>query len=497
MKKIFILFLLVLSINVYSQWPKYRFTSGYIDKNPVFALKYNTSNNSFFSWEFLAFERWTGTNSQICVLKIGPNGPADTVRHITNTLTQKRNPSISYISIGGPVIRIPCALTIWEEFTAGKWNLFASSYDTITGWSAPYPFDTTAGIKSGVKVYGNAIPNFMITYQKNNDIIFRQFNSQTRQVTYDTNLTATDTGVCSNPHLSAGTYTYLAYERVKSDGKKAIYFRYKTGTTTWNTPDTAAYLGNNIINEIAASNFLYPEVVFQSDRTGKFKLYSTQIYPYTQLSQAILNFNQNNYYNHTTLRTFLYPIITDYPTWQVFAYLRKSDSIKLMCGGINLSVFDSTTIGDTSLVIKHSINRGIVTPPHSVTVWIAYTKDSLSFSNIYAKRTYIFLNGINKISGSIPERFELYQNYPNPFNPNTKIRYTIICNSFVKLQLFDILGKEIAILVNERRGPGTYEIPFSVYDIQNGRLPSGIYFYKIETTGEKNYTEVKKMVLLK
>jgi photosystem II stability/assembly factor-like uncharacterized protein len=89
----------------------------------------------------------------------------------------------------------------------------------------------------------------------------------------------------------------------------------------------------------------------------------------------------------------------------------------------------------------------------------------------------------------IPKVFYLYQNYPNPFNPTTNIRYQIANNSFVILKVYDILGKEIATLVNEKLKPGIYEIPFS-----NNQLPSGIYFYKL-TAG--NYSETKRMLMIK
>lgn len=103
--------------------------------------------------------------------------------------------------------------------------------------------------------------------------------------------------------------------------------------------------------------------------------------------------------------------------------------------------------------------------------------------------------GIIKISSSIPEQFGLYQNYPNPFNPETLIRYrlpaagrlTVNCN--VSLKIFDVLGKEIAVLVNENQKPGTYEAEWNALN-----FPSGVYYYKL-TTGE--YSEVKKMILLK
>ena len=69
---------------------------------------------------------------------------------------------------------------------------------------------------------------------------------------------------------------------------------------------------------------------------------------------------------------------------------------------------------------------------------------------------------VNQISNEIPEGFSLYQNYPNPFNPTTNIRFEIPRTSLVKLIVYDILGREVATLVNEKLGAGSYEVDWAV-----------------------------------
>lgn len=89
----------------------------------------------------------------------------------------------------------------------------------------------------------------------------------------------------------------------------------------------------------------------------------------------------------------------------------------------------------------------------------------------------------------VPQRYELKQNYPNPFNPATKISFTIPKTGLVNLKVYDILGREVAVLVNEVKEAGSYMVQF------NGTsLSSGVYFYKIQA-GEFN--SVKRMVLIK
>ncbi len=97
---------------------------------------------------------------------------------------------------------------------------------------------------------------------------------------------------------------------------------------------------------------------------------------------------------------------------------------------------------------------------------------------------------------SVPENFNLEQNYPNPFNPVTKIKYSLPATNtnftnttLVQLKIYDILGKEIATLVNEEKPAGEYEVEFDGSD-----KTSGIYFYQLKTG---DYIEIKKMVMIK
>lgn len=90
------------------------------------------------------------------------------------------------------------------------------------------------------------------------------------------------------------------------------------------------------------------------------------------------------------------------------------------------------------------------------------------------------------------KNFKVEQNTPNPFNPTTNISYELFDASYVKLKVFDLIGKEIATLVDASQQKGTYTVTFDASKYAN--LTSGIYFYKLET---ERYSEVKKMILTK
>ncbi len=145
-----------------------------------------------------------------------------------------------------------------------------------------------------------------------------------------------------------------------------------------------------------------------------------------------------------------------------------------------------TILTDTLYSVANSVNYDSI--PSELDQW--------NFGNNF------IVNVVEIPTGSIeqnvvPFKFILEQNYPNPFNPSTKIRFTIpfvIANEtkqsqIVTLKVYNVLGKEVAVLVTEEKTAGEYEVEF--YGLE---YPSGVYFYKLESNG---FEQTRKMVLLK
>ena len=103
--------------------------------------------------------------------------------------------------------------------------------------------------------------------------------------------------------------------------------------------------------------------------------------------------------------------------------------------------------------------------------------------------TWCPITGIQQKSTIVPKEYVLEQNYPNPFNPATSIKFSIPKEGYVEMKLFDVTGREVAVLVSDPYKAGTYEIDFDA-----SKLSSGVYFYRI-TAGE--FTDTKKMILVK
>lgn len=190
-----------------------------------------------------------------------------------------------------------------------------------------------------------------------------------------------------------------------------------------------------------------------------------------------------------------------------------SFSYNLLNGSVNLNWITATEINNRGFEIEraqlHSSNYewtswesigfvpgfGTTTEPKSY----SYFDNEVS-DGIYSYRLkQIDMNGQYEYSDAIeidittPNNFSLEQNYPNPFNPKTNIQYTIGSKQFVTLKVYDILGNEIATLVNEEKPAGEYEVEFST-ESNIKCSASGIYFYKL-TAG--TFYETKKMIIAK
>jgi len=163
----------------------------------------------------------------------------------------------------------------------------------------------------------------------------------------------------------------------------------------------------------------------------------------------------------------------------------------------NYSYVDSVLKADS---IATAIAGNTNSPAYYENLWeLTKSFTILLFKNASYKLTCLiytaWINAGSPVTGGIEDiqnyaiNYELSQNYPNPFNPTTKIKYQIPELSFVTIKIYDVLGNEIAILVNEEEPVGIYEVEFN-----GSRLTSGVYIYQLRAG---DYTNTKKMILLR
>ena len=133
----------------------------------------------------------------------------------------------------------------------------------------------------------------------------------------------------------------------------------------------------------------------------------------------------------------------------------------------------------------YSSSAGLLGMMDEFRIW----NKALSDAEVLAAWNHQFIiSGITPVL-NMPDKYNLSQNYPNPFNPTTKIDYQIPNSGLVILKVYDLLGKEVATLINEVKQAGNYTVTFNA-----SSLPSGTYFYRLEVG---DYMDVKKMILLK
>lgn len=145
--------------------------------------------------------------------------------------------------------------------------------------------------------------------------------------------------------------------------------------------------------------------------------------------------------------------------------------------------------------------------PNSSAIFDVQFTDSLhgyavGYQGVILKYSPTPVNVRDNLQEYFPSAHRLYQNYPNPFNPRTKIGFQITDYRLGTLKVYDVLGQEVATLVNEHLNPGRYEIPFNASD-----LPTGVYFYRLELAGAstlrqaqgsaQGFVETKRMIYLK
>lgn len=151
----------------------------------------------------------------------------------------------------------------------------------------------------------------------------------------------------------------------------------------------------------------------------------------------------------------------------------------------NGGVFKSTNDG-LSFVNAGVTASGNQIVSHGNKMYAAVTGSTTGGVWIYTDTT---LTSVTPVTTGIPKSFELKQNYPNPFNPVTIIGFSVPVTGLVTIKIFDVLGKEVWTLVNEKLQPGTYGTSFD-----GSKLTSGVYFYKISAG---DFRETKKMLLVK
>ncbi len=181
--------------------------------------------------------------------------------------------------------------------------------------------------------------------------------------------------------------------------------------------------------------------------------------------------------DQATVVSTVIPFVWDKPTGNPtgYAFNMATDSL------FTFQTIDST-LTDTTKVVTGLSGAGTYW-------WRVKAKNEYGWGSFSPKRAFtLTLTGVEQQS-PLPTKFFLAQNYPNPFNPTTTISFSLPSKSFVTLKVFDLIGREVATLVNEKEPAGSYQVHWNA-----ANMPSGVYFYRLQAG---SFTQTKKFILLK
>jgi|WetSurMetagenome_2_1015567.scaffolds.fasta_scaffold01309_2 hypothetical protein len=228
--------------------------------------------------------------------------------------------------------------------------------------------------------------------------------------------------------------------------------------------------------------------------TGYFGIVFLETPLTTRLQSGITDFHYNIYDDDVDIDTIQFGIISSseglYNSNVGYKYFHPGNT-----GDIHFD--DTSTVPQSGLDIVANISSGSYNLDIDQSL-IFYTAiiGGDDYNDIYqnmitARNVFnLIITDINEKSElHSPGNYKLSQNYPNPFNPSTKISWQSPTGSWQTLKIYDVLGNEVATLVDEYKPAGTYEVEWNA-----GDFPSGIYFYQLKT---ENYIETKKMILMK
>ena len=393
-------------------------------------------------------------------------------------------------------------LLIWETNQSGNWDIDYSA-DSGNGWSVPQFLFNSQQNETNSKFVFDPLQYYydsvQIVYQKENSVYF---------------YSGADLNGTSQSVFTGGIYNNYSSPAAAVDPFGNLYI--VSVKTTLNNPPSLVYKKRLYDGSWSSELILYDSLAASAPRffdnfdlnisfnvidNGKMKVMLLNSYEFGNNSAAEPIVTDNNV-ETSEFSNYVYYIITDQEYWSPYPYayrLFRNDSAFVVTG---VTPFKSselykeifTKVRDTKVAIGPlgGNNNGEI----SYTVWEDSSGSSI---NLFGVKRIDILGAADENKNITPDKIHLYQNYPNPFNPSTNFKYSIPDvistptdrgrNLYVTLTVYDILGREVATLVNEEKKPGTYEVKFD-----GNRLSSGIYFYRLKAG---SFIQTKKMILLK
>ena len=493
----------LLTAQTYNWCNPVKLTGGNVDKNPRFnktdAMDRITSNN------YLIFERWYGTNSKICMIRMNNLGLVDSAVSVCDSSFKNINPCLGTDSRNNTITHLFFAWQRWNP-AGNRYGLYGRYYNIYSGWSGIYAIDTSGNCENPDVVCEDST-RFSLVYSKNNDIILKRINAPTGAVLLDTNFTSFDTTAYRRPMISRIGDYYTAYALTYEKRMTGNYFSVR---------GRSKYQSNPWSGEVQLSGTTNPSenlgFALAVNPGRIFVYYFLDVIPSWSSQIICAEYNlQNNTFttefaidtldlNLSFSRMFDYIIIdkSQIVSQSVSTYICDKNNSNVYARFMNGSyTTQNIRIGSDytkyRIALSNKFTPRTVSPPYAgvCTYWGVYNKDSAAYSCLWGSYTtkVLFIENIKKVGSEIPQKYSLSQNYPNPFNAVTQIEFGIKEKGNYSLRIYDVTGKMIQEVFKQDFEPGEYRTI-----INAGRLSSGVYFYRLESG---SVVLTRKFVLMK
>jgi hypothetical protein len=447
-------------------------------------------------------------------------------------------------SSGRPIIAVSNNFLhiVWNDNRDGNHGIYYKrSMDSGLNWSADIRLTNTPGTSQYVNIIANG-SNVHVVWQNNfegnAEIYYVRSTNEGANWSINSRLT-NDPGLSRAPALSFSNQNIYVVWLDNRDGNNEIYFKNSTNEgISWNadtrlTNDPAISILPKISSTSSSIHIVWSDGRFG---TGAYEIMYKRSTDYGNTWETDVRLSNEIYFSNnpdiavsgsnvisvwevadSNSDLFSRRSTNNGATWDALYRLTNDPagsgepSAAIINSTIHL-VWQESRFGEYEIFYKRSTDAGInweqdtrltndsansVTPKVVLSGSIVHvvwsdTRDG-NFEVYYKRNPTGNVNGITNTNSEIPGRFSLYQNYPNPFNPLTKIKFSIpsVGNGRDRsvIKIYNSLGHEVQVLVNESLQPGTYEVD---WDASN--FPSGVYFYELVSG---NFVQTKKMVLLK
>lgn len=460
---------------------------------------------SSFSMSPFFYEAHTGNSVNVMMMNYNP----DTDSFLNPIpMTDNNFLNINPIAFGNPYSPNRKMSLIWQTNENGNWDIAMRTL-TDSIWSErkfiqSSSFDETNPQRVLNKIWASDEFDFEILYEKNNSVyLYQQKDSIINNELVCSGNDSTHYFQPTGVHAIAAPWTppaglYIAATCQIADSSSKIVYRYRPVNDTIWSDIHIAFDSGFCQNPKFFRNYEYPWLSLEMTTDGVKRIIIISDMNYLGQNQYAVNLLDDPNVSTSELSTFEYSFVTqkkffrnDHAKFDFF--ISSPYTYKLISNDSVFTVYSpyswsANEMYYTSLKsAKISIgNLGVDNYFRAVSYTIWEDSSDIRINLFGVKR----LDPIGDVNDKIiTTKFILYQNYPNPFNPKTIIKYNMLSRDFVTIKVFDVLGNEISILVNEEKSAGEYS---QVFDGSN--LASGIYVYRLSAG---NHHLSRKMILLK